>query len=552
MKKRLLLFVLTACMLLSCFACQGKKSAANTTDTGAEPDPTPSKLTAWATHSYDKLIVNVGPKGELSTDYTVYMTKGETESCTVAVRSDTEYKSTTLTLASGNTETIEAKMLSMDRSHSIGRKEYTDSLIPYNGKKLKLQADITLPFMLEFKTTKDTPAGDHKYVYEYKDKEGNVLATFNITVHVWDIVLPEEKTFQTAGGLYRSWIIWSGSGIDDEAYKRWYDSHIEDNISPYDLPYDILDSRADAYMSDNRVTSFMITVPENEDGSINEAKLLQYYEKVKSNPTWLKKAFFYPLDEPSTVEQLEELREWERKLGELCPEIDICAPYYTNIQTGVGTDQTDHMADYTTLWCPKLCLWDDVKSYDEFLDYAPGKSFEQRIAEQKAEGDRVWSYVCNDPDDPYAQLFIDTLGVNQRLMFWQMYQRGIDGFLYWGTNSYGFVEGTTGHTPQSPWETVNTHFTTADGTAIYGCGFLYYPGMKVGIPGCCSSIRAKIIRDGVDDVELFYLAEEYLGKDWLINKTKEGTPSLTKYVDNDTFAALRIEIGNALEAAMGN
>ncbi len=540
-------------MLLSCFACQGKKGGETITTGGDESAPE-AKFTAWTTHSYDKLIVNVGPKGDLSTDYTVYMAKGETEGCTVAVRSDTEYKSTTLSMASGNTDTIEPAVFSMERSHTIGRKEYTDSLIPYNGKKLKLQADITLPFMIEFKTTADTPAGDHKYVYEFKDKDGNLLAAFNITVHVWDIVLPEEKTFQTAAELQRGWIVALGGNWSEETYQQWYDIQLEHNICAYDIPFGILDERSDEYMSNPKVTSFRVPIPLNEDGSVNEEELLKYYEKIKSNPVWLKKAYFYPLDEPTTIEQLEELKEWHRILGELCPEIDICAPCYTNIQTGVGTDQTDHMAEYTKLWCPKLCLWDDVKSYDEFLDYAPAKSFEERMSEEQEGGDRVWSYVCNDPNEPYAQMFLNTKGVNQRLMFWQMYQRDVEGFLYWATNFYGYTEtqGPNGITykPQNPWDTVNTNLTDGKGNTIYGCGFIFYHGLKIGFPACVPSIRAKIVRDGVDDIELFYIAEEYLGKNWIVNKTNQGTASLTRYTDDDTFAALRIEIGNALEKAI--
>ena len=34
-----------------------------------------------------------------------------------------------------------------------------------------------------------------------KDKDGNLLATYNITVHVWDFALPKEKTFATAMGI---------------------------------------------------------------------------------------------------------------------------------------------------------------------------------------------------------------------------------------------------------------------------------------------------------------------------------------------------------------
>ncbi len=232
--------------------------------------------------------------------------------------------------------------------------------------------------------------------------------------------------------------------------------------------------------------------------------------------------------------------------------------YYTNIQVGAGRDQTDDMAEYTDLWCPKLCLWDDRRSYGDFLNYIPSKTFEQRMNDQIAKGDRMWTYVCNDPDDPYAQMFIDTEGVNQRLMFWQIYQRDIDGFLYWSVSFYGFKEGGNPWleddnaigTPQDPWETTNTKITNGEGKTIYGCGFLFYPGVQVGYGGAVPSIRAKIVRDGVDDIEMFYLAEKHLDKDWLMAKTVEGTPSLTEFTGNDKFAALRIEIGNALEAAL--
>ena len=519
-------------------------------------DKTSLNVTAWTLHSFDKTIVTAKPKGTLKTEYTVYLAKGETEGCQVGIYANEDMKNITFGMnkdASDSTEAITASMFSMDRAHVASKKkEYTDSLVPYYGKRLQLQAERTLLFMVEFTTTKDTPAGEYKYVYEVKDKDKNVIATFNITVHVWDITLPENKTFATAVDVRQDWV-----NAFNGDYKSWYDACIEHNMSPYDLPYDLLDDRVNEYLSDPRVTSFVMPIPENEDGTINKTKLLQYYNKIKSNKVWLDKAIFYPIDEPRTSAHLAELREWEEILGKLCPEIDICAPYYTNIQLGAKTDQTDDMADYTTLWCPKLCLWDDSQSYKS-LNYKPSKTFEQRMNEQIAEGDRMWSYVCNSPDEPYAQMFIDTDGEVQRLMFWQFWQRDIDGFLYWCVNYYGYKEGPNAYengiknpTRQNPWNTVNTKITSDKGT-IYGCGFLFYPGQEVGYGGAVPSIRAKIVRDGCDDIELLNLAEKYLGKELVMGKTKEGTPTLTEFASGDEYAALRIEIGNALEAAMKN
>ena len=546
--KKLISALLIFCTLLSIVAC-------NKGDENKKPAK-PANIIAFATHSYDKYIANIKPKGDFSTDYTVYMLKGETEGCQLAIYSDQAVKKVEFVTVSGENEHLTTEIFSMDRTHAIKRKAYLDSTMPYGKKDVALEKSKVLPFIVEFKTTADTPAGEYKYVFSINDASGKKsvpMATYTVTVHVWDIVLPEEKTFATAGGLGHGWVShFKGT------YKDWYETALQHNISSYDIPVDILSDEADAYLNDPRMTSFQMPIPKNEDKSINEEKLLQYYEKIKSNPVWLSKAYFYPIDEPREVEHLQELRQWEETLGRLCPGIDVCAPFYTNIQLGDNKDQTEDMMDYTTLWCPKLCLWDDSQSYDKYLSYKPEKTFHERMDEQIAEGDRMWSYVCNAPDDPYAQMFIDTEGANQRLMFWQFWQRDIDGFLYWSINYYGYKEGPNAFdqgiknpTMQNPWKTVNTKIPSDKGT-IYGCGFLFYPGQDVGYGGAVPSIRAKIVRDGCDDIELLNLAEQYLGKEWLLEKTYKATPSLTEFVDADKFAAFRIEIGNALEAALKN
>ncbi|MBO5039606.1 MAG: DUF4091 domain-containing protein [Clostridia bacterium] len=543
--KKITSVILLLCTALSLASCGGSNKP-----TGG--DNKPANFKAWAFHSFEKTVVNIAPKGALNTDYTVYLCKGESEGCQVAVYSDKAIENATLTKKSGGADNIEVSVYSMNRTHKIVKKYYTDSLIPYKGKAIDVEARVILPFMIEFKTNENTEAGEYKYVYEFKDESGKVLATYNITVHVWEFELPKEKTFATSANIRSDFIAHFGV-YNEETYAAWYEMLLDHNMSAYRIPYGIFDPRGEKYMSDPRVTSFIVSIPTDKDNNILVDELAKIRARLKENPEWLKKAFFLPLDEPHTVEQLAKLREWEKQLTALCPEIEIMAPYYTNIQIGEGRDQTDDMAEYTDLWCPKLCLWDDAESYGEFLDYTPSKSFEERMNEQIAKGDRMWSYVCNDPDDPYAQLFIDTDGVNQRLMFWQMYQRDVEGFLYWAVNYYGYKSNSDSEddvTPYNPWEISNPNMTDGDGRRVYGDGYLFYPGSEVRAGLACSSIRAKIVRDGIDDIELFYLAEKYLDKDWIVNKTKEGTPTLTSYSTSDKFAALRIEIGNALEEAM--
>ena len=173
--KKIVSFILLLCMALSFVSCNvesGKKPAG---EGGSET----AKVKAWAFHGFEKTVVNKAPKGDFKTDYTVYLAKGETEGCQVAVYSDEQIKNATLTLKSGETELIKPMMYSMNKTQKVGRKQYTDGLIPYYGRRLIVEANTVLPFMIEFKTDENTPAGDHEYVYELKDKDKNVLATYS-------------------------------------------------------------------------------------------------------------------------------------------------------------------------------------------------------------------------------------------------------------------------------------------------------------------------------------------------------------------------------------
>ena len=203
--KKITSVILLICTVMSLASCGGGKKTAS-------GDNGPANLKSWTFHSFEKTVVNAAPDGTFKTDYKVYLSKGETEGCQVAIYSDKEIKNVSLTLKSGETELIKPSMFSMNRTHKIARKQYTDSLIPYYGKRLTIEANVILPFMIEFTTDENTPAGDYEYVYELVDKEKNVLATYNITVHVWDFELPKEKTFATAVGLGTGWISHFKSG----------------------------------------------------------------------------------------------------------------------------------------------------------------------------------------------------------------------------------------------------------------------------------------------------------------------------------------------------
>lgn len=499
-------------------------------------------MKTWITHSFDKVIVDMPAPEKLEKELALYLTKGGKSGCHVVVNCDAD---TSVSLKAISPDGVRIKLYSEDHVHEIKGHQYVDPIVPYEGEVLTAKVGLSLPFYVDIEAE---DAGDHTVSLVLCDGDGNAVEALTARLHVWSFALPTEKAFATSVGINR----WHISRFEPEpdAHKSYYDLLLEDNICGHNLPYDILDPRADAYLSDPKVTSFVIGLWEAK--SWTDEKITQYYNKVSSNPEWLKKAIIYVIDEPSTEEALAQYKEICERFSRLCPGIGVISPFYTNKQMGDKMDQVDAMAPCTTLWCPKLCLWDDNLSYTPFLNYTPEKSFGERFKDFQKRGDTVWGYVCNAPLTPYSQLFIDTEGLMQRLMIWQHYQRDITGFLYWGTTSWGYH----GNDGVSPWETAYNGVKgcnpgeEANAEPVYGEGFLLYPGSAIGRPGAIGSIRMKILRDALDDVELIVLGEKLLGKEWVMARVDEATPNLTTYTSAERFIELRKEIGDAIEAAL--
>lgn len=514
----LLVLVTLTTILASCDKKENKKT-----------DAEKQTVAMWTDHSYDKLRTEMTVPKDAKTEYTVYMAKNESEGAHIAVRANYDTSFVNFKLLSGENEYIECGIFHIAEIVKSRRKQWTDPAIPFGpGSRFKLNKNETMAILVDFKTTSDTPAGDYEYEFAITDRSGKVLNKVKVTVHVWNFAMPEGHKFESAVG--------SNGNLEH------YEMLLDHNLSAYDLPYDILDERADAYMSDPRVTSFR--VPFYNGDTDYEEKLLAYYDKLKTNPVWLEKAYFYPIDEPSTMEHIADFEKLCKELRELCPEIKITSPYYKNLQITPDLDQIDFMDQYVDLHCPKLANWDEDQIYDanQMTKYP---SFDERMKALQNKGETVWAYVCNYPLKPYLNVKVDDEGITSRVLFWQMYQRDVDGFLYWHTSYYAQLPNGG-----NPWGSVDTF-----GDGILGDGILIYTGTGAGFSKNTpvSSIRLKIIRDGIDDIELLYMAEEHFGREWVDERANKVSKSLTSVdITSDAFAALRIEIAEAIEAKLNN
>lgn len=151
------------------------------------------------------------------------------------------------------------------------------------------------------------------------------------------------------------------------------------------------------------------------------------------------------------------------------------------------------------------------KSKDSDLDICVyvSTTFDRKEASARAaNGGESWWYVCCSPK-PRAKggwvtnYFIDEVGINHRFHFWQAWERGVQGVLYWGLNHWQYGSrgnipaDTSRRWPDLPW--VPNPFPD-----INGDGYLMYPGVDA---QPWASMRLAIMRDGLEDYEYFHLLD---------------------------------------------
>ncbi len=503
-------------------------------------------IKTWITHGFEKICGSAVAPALCPLSHHLFMAKNEAEVCQIAFVS-TEEKEVKLTL-SGEVEGIS---VSLYQEYFVPAKGelWPDPLVPTDGN-ITLSATLPTVVMLEFSSSAETAAGDYTYTVTAASA-GETLATYTVVLRVWNFALPVTPASQSAMSIQMGSLKQFHALPTREAefamMKQYYDMLLNHRISAYSVPYPLLDERADAYLSDPRVTAFCCDYEVGTYRSMDDDGMIQKIgQKIASNPEWLKKAYVYPLDEPRKPEHLTELKKRADRLHRLMPGIHLVIPFYVDLPVDENTDQVEFMSHLHDIWCPKARMFENLNGEDDTASYpdwygdmiAKYPSFFDRMKDFQRRGDRVWWYVCNYPQPPYANLFLTDQGLISRGLFWLQYRYEVEGFLYWSVNCWRNLK--------NPWEGVDTF-----GDNIHGDGILFYPGAQVGIDGPVASHRLKTVRDGLEDFDLFTLAETVFGREKLVETVCSVFPNQTEVkTDNDGFAALRAQIGNALSEAM--
>ncbi len=500
------------------------------------------------------------------------LAKNETESCQAIIYSENDREGLSAELTPFVSEYGDAQMegklewvnyydhsiawpiIKNDRTKETGYWENSDEYITWTGADIpevlldmtetfELEANKVQHFVISVTSTKDTPAG--MYTAALNIKEGDkVIKTATVYAYVWDFALPDApysaSLFATA-----QYVADKGNGESDR--KDYYDMLLENNISGYNLPYDITDPRADAYMNDPRVSAFVIAggghwYGDNMYGGSmdrTDQETIDFYNKVQTNPEWAKKGLFYYTDEPwgngldnvkMTYERVTELLGTTniRNITPLAGNDGYGSDYCQNN----GVDPVAYIDPYINVWCPQSGafhlsteggIWTPrrwLNKYGEFADRA--KAFKEK-------GEEMWWYVCCAPEIPYANYFTWYQGVVVRLLSWQQYFNDVDGVLYYGIGVH--------------WNTISKYQFN-----IYnGDGVLAFPGEFWGRTGPSPSWRLYQIRDGFDDIDYMKIAEELVGRDKVMETVRKVTTGMLRYTEDYTVLdAARDELVNII------
>ncbi|MBQ6884943.1 MAG: DUF4091 domain-containing protein [Clostridia bacterium] len=465
------------------------------------------------------------------TSYTVGVAQNATDGCQFSVLSqEGERKNLKIEITGDLGCGVEVELLREDYVSCEGAL-YPDPVYADDGC-FDLEEWKNVTYLITVSAALDTKPGNYDFKVNLYEN-GELYNSYNLWVRVWNFAINPKKYMDTTMGIDTRWLFLQHKTADREGvFKKYYDMLLNRyHICGRFLPYDILDPRADAYMSDPRVTTFHVPYHSNfqPEYSDDDEKVIEYYNKLKTNPEWLKKAMFYVVDEPQRMADYERIRVVCQKLEKVFPQYKLVVPYYMDPRDGDGVRAVDLMEKYNIVWCPKSSLFREAW----LKDY---------MASKREKGERTWWYCCWEPSLPYANLFIDMEGFYHRALFWQQYLYGINGFLYWQATHWN---------NGSPWDVTST--VPELSYYCFGDGSMLYNGDRIGVDGPVGSLRLEIVRSAIEDYHMFEIAEEIFGRDYVEEQIKKISKNVREYCDDHRILAkLRWEIGNKISDYFNN
>ncbi len=137
-----------------------------------------------------------------------------------------------------------------------------------------------------------------------------------------------------------------------------------------------------------------------------------------------------------------------------------------------------------------------------------------------------WTYYCCHPEGVHINCFMAMPSWRIRMLGILLYKYDIKGFLHWGLNFYNSCISVYKINP----------YTTTSGAGAFASGdpFILYPSHN----GAYNSIRGKLTREAIGDLDLCRTAEKYIGRDGvvaLIDSLADMDVTYDKYPGNSDY-----------------
>ncbi len=535
-----------------------------------------SNIELWFNHTYTKTAAETTTGTGLYT-YQMKLAKNEIEACQFLLSASSDRKNLTAELTDfkdADGHVLKANLFYGYYFDDIEGSTIADPIPPLKGA-FDLTANTSKVFLIKVYSAMDTQPGQYTAVLSIKDSAGREIKKANVYAYVWNFTLPEETSCKTLTDI--SWFnIYAAdpslyNGDDGESYKAYYDYLLENRICGYNLPQ-IVSTNDDSqlanaysersgineYLNNPRVVAFN---PTGWGKPFSEARIKISHDYLSQNPDWLKKAYFYTVDEPMNKTQLDKVNADAALIRKYYEDYKLIVPMHLNSALDVNSevDFFQYVSDAVTVWCPHTFFYNTYQEYkaNPQLTYRCSSKIEKnlgtfidRMAAEQNGGDEAWWYVTRFPNNPEITLTIETQAVQYRILFWQQKLYNVDGFLYYLVNdwvNYTTDGSATGHWGWNAKHEVETNSTTP--YDVYGNGVLLYHGFPIGQKEPVGSFRLECVRDGIEDYEYFMMLDKLYGEGTSVLIIKQITTSLGEYAaDEELFTALRSAVGNLIAA----
>ncbi len=555
MKKLSILFLVLVLIASVLIACGGNGDGDDvTTDAPLATVPLTESLHGWFDYG-SALVLRDEFEATNRDSIDISMAKNEKEGFQFLLASTQNYdglRCEVSALSDGNGNTLEGTVY-------VAHNLYVRKASPYNYKRgyrpfalleqdnayvggtFDVVANRSKTLYVQYQTTKDTVPG--VYTGKLEIKQGDtVLTGGEVSITVWDLYYEEETANKVIFGAgYSMWdtgeyngtqlvgpenapdfkIIGDGTAVDNiEVCEQFMDFMLEDRLSPNVIIYEdgLLNEKAAKYLDNPRVSYMSIADQKN--------LYLQYEKAVEEG--WYDKIMFHQFDEPHEESHMGHIFDGIRRLQNLFPTKNHFNAFYVDLPDG-DKNIADRLGEVSELHCTLS------------PNFAAGNPIGRSLLKLKAErGDTLFWYTCGSNPADTIDLLPFFPGTLQRTLFWQQYLYDIDGYLLWST--------TWWYGEDNIWEDgyeEKKHKLASSVMGATGNGVLIYfdPITKEPVP----TLSLQSTRDGIEDYQLFAMAEEVLGRDTVLTYIKRITTSLTEYnSDAEVLMQVRNELAKAL------